>query len=279
MSDWIRESNLIEGVDERAEDERSTKAWEWFVQAPLRVDIILQLHHRIMSDKLGKLAGNFRTHDVRVGNRICPPWHEVESLMWNWFFVFQHANTEQTIKEAHVAFEKVHPFIDGNGRSGRMIMNHQRVKAGLEPLCIEAAKRGDYYKWFHEDPLPIEKQMELAFQNQNTYTVEEDDEVWELYRGRTAFTHGFKIIQAHKKVSQPLGSLNIVPLTEYTPSLTESKEITDALNEYPKLLAWKKNVLQAMESYAIAKDTQTDEEAHKSYIDLVKATGIDGIMG
>lgn len=276
---WIHQSNLIEGVDESAEDARSEEAWKWFICMPLSMVTILGVHRRLMSVKLGKQAGKFRTHDVRVGSRVCPPSVHVPSLMWNWFFVFEKADTEQAIKEAHIAFEKVRPFIDGNGRSGRMIMNYQRVKAGFEPLCIEAAKRWDYYKWFEETPIPIDKQMKLAFENQDTYTVEENDEVWELYRGRTDFTHGFKIIQAHKKVSMPLGSLNLVPLTEYTPSLLESAEITNALNEYPKLLAWKKNVLQAMESYAIAKDTQTDKEAHLSYIDLVKATGIDKVLG
>jgi len=48
----------------------------------------------------------------------------------------------------HITFEKIHPFIDGNGRIGRIFMNWQRKKAGLPILVIKEAEKQKYYDWF-----------------------------------------------------------------------------------------------------------------------------------
>lgn len=146
---WIRESNLIECVDDPREDRRSLVAWRWLLHYPvLTTSRILNLHGKIMKNHLGVFAGKFRECDVSVGGRECPPWQSVPRLHSQWIFDHYNAETVDGILRAHVAWERIHPFIDGNGRTGRMIMNFQRVKAGMKPLCIEAAKRHVYYKWF-----------------------------------------------------------------------------------------------------------------------------------
>ena len=53
-------------------------------------------------------------------------------------------------KASHIAYERIHPFIDGNGRTGRMFMNWQRLKAGLPILVIKEKEKQEYYKWFNE---------------------------------------------------------------------------------------------------------------------------------
>lgn len=153
MTDWIRESNLIEDVDDPAEDARCLRAWKWFVTQELNIFSLLAIHRRIMrvslrERKLLSQLGKFRTLDVRVGDRVCPSWFTVEDRMQDWFKEFGNAATPELIMVAHIAFEKVHPFVDGNGRTGRMVMNWQRQKAGLPLLCIKAAERWDYYRWF-----------------------------------------------------------------------------------------------------------------------------------
>jgi len=147
---WIRESNLIEGVDDLQEDARCLRAWKWLLnQDLLLTETILWLHRRIMIGYLGKYeAGRFRRCGVMVGGRICPPWQDVPSLHMFWLTTHFHAATEEHIKRAHIEWETIHPFVDGNGRTGRMIMNYQRVKAGLEPLLIRFDERQDYYGWF-----------------------------------------------------------------------------------------------------------------------------------
>jgi len=51
-------------------------------------------------------------------------------------------------KKLHVHYEAIHPFIDGNGRTGRMFMNYWRVKVGLPILVIKELERHEYYEWF-----------------------------------------------------------------------------------------------------------------------------------
>ena len=56
---------------------------------------------------------------------------------------------EETIEQDHIWFEKIHPFEDGNGRTGRILMNIQRLNAGLPLLIIhEGKEQMEYYKWF-----------------------------------------------------------------------------------------------------------------------------------
>lgn len=151
--DWIRESNLIEDVNDRKEDARCARAWEWLAdQKELNTDIILELHRRIMEKALPKWAGKWRKSRVWVGHREGAPWPEVPTLIFKWLALWTsrkfNNDAGKYIQTAHVDFERIHPFLDGNGRTGRMIMNWQRVRADLEPLCILAAERRTYYDWF-----------------------------------------------------------------------------------------------------------------------------------
>lgn len=148
MSEWIRESNLIEGVDDPTDDIRCLKAWNWFIKQPLTLSIILKLHERIMGKIDPSIAGKWRTCNVRVGHHLAPGWEHVPRLAGEWLLYHGSSISEESIRKAHVFFEHVHPFVDGNGRTGRMLMNSQRVKAGLEPLLIKASERQGYYKWF-----------------------------------------------------------------------------------------------------------------------------------
>lgn len=50
----------------------------------------------------------------------------------------------------HLQFESIHPFIDGNGRTGRLIMNLQLIKSGLPAINIKFADRRKYYDAFDE---------------------------------------------------------------------------------------------------------------------------------
>ena len=146
---WIRESNLIEGVNDPAADLVCLKAWRWFLKQPMSLETILELHKRIMKDRLNPAyVGVWRPVDVTVGGRLCPPWEEVPYLIKDWLFRHGTASSMAQAIIAHVAFENVHPFVDGNGRVGRMIMNWQRHFAYLEPADITYHDRWEYYGWF-----------------------------------------------------------------------------------------------------------------------------------
>lgn len=158
IPEWIRHSNLIEGVDDLSEDARSYRAWKWWntqhisqgVITGLLYAEIMEVHRRIMVAKLPmKHRGQPRTCDVWVGGRRGVDPKLVRSALKIWVETFGWSQSEKLIKYAHIEFEKIHPFVDGNGRTGRMLMNWQRVRAGFDPLLIRVEERQAYYQWFH----------------------------------------------------------------------------------------------------------------------------------
>ena len=47
--------------------------------------------------------------------------------------------------KVHAEFVKIHPFTDGNGRTSRLLMNYELMKAGFPPAVIRATDRANYY--------------------------------------------------------------------------------------------------------------------------------------
>ena len=92
------------------------------------------------------MQGEYRETSVYIGNLseavyYPPDPQDVPTLMENWL---RETNIEAaTVKEifekiaaSHVRFERIHPFSDGNGRTGRMIINQQLINSGLLPVSI-----------------------------------------------------------------------------------------------------------------------------------------------
>lgn len=50
----------------------------------------------------------------------------------------------------HIDFERIHPFEDGNGRTGRLLINYELLKNGLPPIVIPLEKRTEYFKYLAE---------------------------------------------------------------------------------------------------------------------------------
>jgi len=153
LETFLRESNAIEEVydDKSLLDARF--AWEYLIrQAELTPEVVCETHRRLMrSQRLPKsLKGRFRPMFVRVGWRICPDPREVPRLMQNWFAKVNNDVTWRDIQSSHVEFERIHPFADGNGRTGRMFMNWQRLLKGLPILIIYETEKHNYYRWFEE---------------------------------------------------------------------------------------------------------------------------------
>jgi len=113
--------------------------------------LLLKWHQRIFGETKPDLSGKFRDYLVRVGPYIAPDWQEVNELM-NKLMRFIDKNSKMNPIElsarAHYKFESVHPFGDGNGRIGRLIMNHILWHKGYPMLIIEYKKRQSYYKAF-----------------------------------------------------------------------------------------------------------------------------------
>ena len=73
---------------------------------------------------------------------------QMEELLKNYDETKKDKHITEAIAEFHLLFEGIHPFIDGNGRTGRLILNLELIKAGLLPVNIKFADRRQYYDCF-----------------------------------------------------------------------------------------------------------------------------------
>lgn len=151
MDEHIRQSNLIEGIDNPEEDRRSMRAWKWLRgQHGISTGVVLELHRRITLKQLGpRQRGNWRTIQVYVGNHVPPApalvMPQISRLIDKLRFEY---HTLDPI-EMHVEFETIHPFVDGNGRTGRMLLWwHQQKRSELPTLFLNAEKHEKYYRLF-----------------------------------------------------------------------------------------------------------------------------------
>lgn len=98
--------------------------------------------------------GSFREHDIEPfpGGMQPPPWTEVPHKVSDWLtevkaltsagpFVFP-----EELARTHARFEQIHPFLDGNGRTGRLVLNLLLVRLGYPPAIIYKRERSQYLK-------------------------------------------------------------------------------------------------------------------------------------
>ena len=96
--------------------------------------------------------GSFREHDIEAfpGGMRPPDWPQVPALARDWVTDAQALRRadEATIAEAlavlHARFEQIHPFLDGNGRTGRLVLNLLLVRLGIAPAIIYKRDRARY---------------------------------------------------------------------------------------------------------------------------------------
>ncbi|HML02828.1 MAG TPA: Fic family protein [Candidatus Bathyarchaeia archaeon] len=110
--------------------------------------LLLKWHGDIFRETKPDIAGQYRTFPVRVGPYIAPDWQKVKKLMSQLvaFMNESNLNPVEVAARAHYMFEKTHPFGDGNGRVGRLLMNYALWRKGYPMLIIEYKKRKSYYK-------------------------------------------------------------------------------------------------------------------------------------
>lgn len=95
--------------------------------------------------------GSFRRHDVKplASGHTPPSWTDVPALVGDWLR-YANASPPKEVRpivhlaDAHAAFERIHPFLDGNGRTGRLVLNLMLVRTGYPPAIILKANRTKY---------------------------------------------------------------------------------------------------------------------------------------
>lgn len=152
-NEFLHESNAIENEYSEQAFKDAVKAWRYGLlnREYISLSKILKIHRKSMSNLEPDIAGKIRNVPVYIGGEIRSQSEgEIFTQLEDWCENWATEKTEQGIKKAHVVFEKIHPFVDGNGRVGRILMNLQRIKEGLPILIIKEKEKYEYYKWFNE---------------------------------------------------------------------------------------------------------------------------------
>lgn len=86
---------------------------------------------------------------IRGSEHIPPEPEKIPNLMN--YYVYNYKNDEQNIfnkiAKYHIEFEKIHPFEDGNGRTGRLLLNYEFIKNNIAPVVIEKNDRIKYFEF------------------------------------------------------------------------------------------------------------------------------------
>jgi Fic family protein/DNA-binding XRE family transcriptional regulator len=113
-------------------------------------ELILGLHLRLMNGIIGD-AGRYRSHAVRIMGANVPlaNYRKVPELIAQLTQSTQELDSDiiATIAKQHAIFEKIHPFSDGNGRTGRLVMLAHALKAGYMPPLVAKERKHAYYKY------------------------------------------------------------------------------------------------------------------------------------
>lgn len=102
-----------------------------------------------------KETEGFRTVKVFIqGSEYIPPETEKVPNLMN-YFVYNYNNDEQEIfnkiARYHIELEKIHPFEDGNGRTGRLLINYELLKNNLPPVVISKDDRVKYFEFLRNN--------------------------------------------------------------------------------------------------------------------------------
>jgi Fic family protein len=125
------------------------------LESELTKEMVLLLHKMLISNIDDAIAGRFRTTGeyVRVGTHIAPAPEHVERMVEAILLEYtaDHLNYfTDRIAKFHLDFETVHPFCDGNGRMGRVIINYQLMRFGFPTIIIRDKEKRIYYSSFGE---------------------------------------------------------------------------------------------------------------------------------
>ncbi|MEI8295236.1 MAG: Fic family protein [Alphaproteobacteria bacterium] len=186
-------------------------------EARLTAHVILRAHEALLSgageDRI--MPGHFREHPVQVGGLIPPPTTEISKLMGDLEqYMNEHSYIPPLIRAglAHIQFETIHPFLDGNGRIGRLLIVLMLMNDGILKLPILYPSY--YFKKYHFE----------YYQLLDRVRTHGDFEGWIVYYLEAIRDSA---IDAHTRAKEIEGlEVRLKDMIQNDPSLTKIKDIT-----------------------------------------------------
>lgn len=125
------------------------------IEKVLDIEMMLLLHKMLLSNIYNEVTGRFRQGNewVKVANHIAEAPDNIEKRMDDLLIQYNASPSENIIKRIalfHLTFEHIHPFVDGNGRIGRVLNNYLLIREGFVPINIKFIDRKLYYEAFKE---------------------------------------------------------------------------------------------------------------------------------
>jgi len=159
---------------------------------------IKAIHALVLMDSPAD-KGKYRELAVGImGSNYIPPHPievplQIENLLKS--YKTDHRHPIVKIADFHIRFERIHPFIDGNGRTGRLVLNLELIKAGYAPINVKFQDRDAYIDCFkaYEKTGNASQFVNMAAQ----YELEELKAIYKLAMEKQETQDFFKFINAH----------------------------------------------------------------------------------
>ncbi len=132
-----------------------SKAVDYILENDDKIDsLFIQNINNILMDNLNQDSGNFKKkNNIIIGTDFeTTPAHKVNEEMKQYFDnlnyqLEQSSNIFEVLAKNHIKFERIHPFSDGNGRSGRLLINKILIDNDIAPIVIEGDNKKNYYEY------------------------------------------------------------------------------------------------------------------------------------
>jgi Fic family protein len=165
LLEFLQQSNFIEGAS--ANIDCAIASWNHLIVEDVLTSRLIREAHQILMEnqKLAKKhRGVFRQEPVFIGEfkkeNLATHWANIPSSLDTIIrainstikvkSVLEDSQKTHLAMQYHVAFEHIHPFLDGNGRIGRIIMNWHLQKLDMPIMIIKEKNKEQYYNWFKQ---------------------------------------------------------------------------------------------------------------------------------
>ena len=159
------------------------KAFNTLLEADRKITTeLIKKYNKYIIENLHDLNGKFKTtQNLILGAEFEPtkPFlvpFEIEDWCNNLSYRLENAKTNEEkveiIMDQHIKFAKIHPFNDGNGRTGRLLIIHSCLKEDLEPIIIPKEEKGKYINLLASENLKEFTKWALLLQEKERDRIE-----------------------------------------------------------------------------------------------------------